>query len=212
MNNKNSFAVILLFLLTSVLIIFIFCLGDESNYKSEYAAKIDTIMDDELEIEKKFLIDKNNIPYDLEKAEILEIEQTYVNFSPEIRVRKINRGEDYTFAVKTNITQDGMTRNEFEDSITEYEYKELIEKKEGNTIYKTRYQFLDDDYLIAIDIFSGDLEGLAYMEIEFENHEIANQYRAPDWVIKDVTHDLNYKNGHLARYGIPESYYKYIEN
>ena len=105
-----------------------------------------------------------------------------------------------------------MTRNELEESITEEEYENMIKKKEGNTIYKTRYQFLDDDYLIAIDIFSGDLEGLAYMEIEFENHEIANQYRAPGWVIKDVTDDLNYKNGYLARYGIPKSYYKYIEN
>jgi CYTH domain-containing protein len=168
-------------------------------------------MADDLEIEKKWIIDKNKIPYDLEKAEKIEIEQTYINFSPEIRVRKINAGQQYTFAVKTNITEDGMTRNELEENITEEEYKSMITKKEGNTIYKTRYQFLDGDYLLAIDIFSGDLEGLAYLEIEFENHEIANNYETPDWIIKDVTSDLNYKNGHLARYGIPESYCEYMK-
>ena len=67
------------------------------------------------------------------------------------------------------------------------------------------------DYLLAIDIFSGELDGLAYLEIEFENQEEANAFTTPDWVIKDVTSDLNYKNGYLARYGIPDSFFEYIK-
>ena len=168
-------------------------------------------MADTVEIEKKWIIDKENIPYNLSNAEIIEIEQTYICFSPEIRVRKINNGKEYTFAVKTNMTADGMTRDEFEDNITEEEYNNLIKKREGNTIRKTRYQFLDGDQLLAIDIFSGELKGLAYLEIEFENQEKANKFETPSWVIKDVTSDLNYKNGHLAKYGIPNSFFDYIK-
>lgn len=207
MKRRIIFIIILIIALAIPLIAVV----SKIKYDLDYVAKIEDIMADDLEIEKKWIIDKNKIPYDLSNAEISEIEQTYINFSPEIRVRRINDGREYTFAVKTNITEDGMTRNEIEESITEEEYNSLVRKKEGNTIYKTRYQFLDGDYLLAIDIFSGDLDGLAYLEIEFENHEIANNYETPDWVIKDVTSDLNYKNGYLTRFGIPDSFYDYIK-
>ena len=49
------------------------------------------------------------------------------------------------------------------------------------------------------------------MEIEFPTLSMAEKYKDPEWVIKDVTTDLLYKNGHLARYGIPSSYYEYIQ-
>lgn len=180
-------------------------------YEINYINKVDDILADDLEIEKKWIIDKEKIPYDLSNAEITKIEQTYICFSPEIRVRKLNDGASYTFTVKTDITSDGMTRNEMEKYITKEEYNNLVRKKEGNTIYKTRYQFLDGENLLAIDIFTGKLEGLAYLEIEFENQKEANNFETPNWVIKDVTSDLNYKNGHLARYGIPDSFWEYIK-
>lgn len=204
---ESSIIIFLVFILIIVLILSI----KKIIYEINYANKIDSILADTVEIEKKWIIDKENIPYNLSNAEIIEIEQTYICFSPEIRVRKIDGGKGYTFAVKTNITADGMTRDEFEDNITEEEYNNLIKKREGNTISKTRYQFLDGEYLLAIDIFSGELDGLAYLEIEFENQEEANKFEEPSWVIKDVTSDLNYKNGHLARFGIPESYFEYIK-
>lgn len=180
-------------------------------YDIKYSEKIEEIQSDDKEIEKKWLIKEENIPYDLSKTEKIEIEQTYICFSPEMRVRRINNGENYTFAIKTNITKDGMIRDETEFEINEAEYNNLITKKEGNTINKTRYQFLDGDNLLAIDIFSGDLEGLAYLEIEFVNKEQSDNYSEPSWVIKDVTSDLDYKNGHLARYGIPNSFFEYIK-
>ena len=207
MNKKNfCFAVIIVSFALTLIVILI----KNTIYDINYANKINSIMADTVEIEKKWIIDKENIPYNLSNSEIIEIEQTYISFSPEIRVRKINGGEEYTFAVKTNMTSDGMIRDEMEYYITEEEYNNLITKKEGNTIYKTRYQFLDGDYLFEIDIFSGELEGLAYLEIEFENQEEANNFEMPSWVIKDVTSDLSYKNGYLARYGIPDSFFEYM--
>lgn len=209
--KKNICINFLVIVLILIIIVTIIIALKNIIYDINYVNKINSIMADTVEIEKKWLIDKDKIPYDLSNSEIIEIEQTYICFSPEIRVRKINNGKEYTFAVKTNITSDGMIRDEIEDFITQEEYNNLMKKQEGNTIYKTRYQFLDGDYLLAVDIFSGELEGLAYLEIEFENQEEADNFQTPNWVIKDVTSDLNYKNGHLARYGIPDSFFEYIK-
>ena len=169
------------------------------------------ILENDQEIEKKWLIRQEDIPYDLSKADKYEIIQTYINFSPEIRLRNLNNSE-YVLTIKSDTALKGFVREEHEWLITKEEYENLITKKEGNTIYKTRYRFKDENNVeMEIDIFSGDLKGLAYLEIEFSNTESANGYLTPNWVIKDVTTDLNYKNGYLARYGIPKSYYEYIK-
>ena len=42
------------------------------------------------------------------------------------------------------------------------------------------------------------------LEIEFPDIEQAKSYPSPEWVSKDVTEDLRYKNSSLARFGIPE--------
>lgn len=211
MNKKKICVIVLILFIVLILSLVLINSMKKIIYDINYYNKVNNIMADTVEIEKKWIIDKDKIPYDLSNSEITEIEQTYISFSPEIRVRKINNGTEYTFAVKTNMTSDGLIRDEMENTITEEEYNNLLKKQEGNTIYKTRYQFLDDGYLLAIDIFSGNLDGLAYLEIEFENQEEANNFQSPNWVTKEVTCDVNYKNGHLARYGIPNSFLKYIK-
>ena len=177
------------------------------NGNAKYRERIREVLSDTQEIERKWLIDESDIPYDLSRARRYYIEQTYISFSPEIRIRRINYGERYTLTVKTNTSQDGLTRDEFEISISADEYQELLSKKEPGTItvYKTRYQFYDDELgeVLAIDIFRNELIGLAYLEIEFANVEEAVNFNQPDWVIRDVTDRREYKNGSLARYGIP---------
>lgn len=205
--KKENIKWILLITVSVLILAFLYVtFKDKIVEKINYVSELNRILSDDVEIERKWIIDKDNIGYDLSDAEVLKIEQTYICFSPEIRVRRINDGQQYSFAVKTNMTSDGMTRDEMEKNITKEEYENLVAKKEGNTVYKTRYQLLDGDYLIAIDIFDEQLEGLAYLEIEFENQEEALNFETPDWVIKDVTDDVNYKNGYLARYGIPNSF------
>lgn len=171
-------------------------------YKIEYKNRIAEVSADDVEIERKWLINKDNIKYDLSTAKVYEIEQTYINFSPEIRVRRVN-GSQYSFTLKKNMSDNGLIRDEVDFLITEDEYNELISKKVENTIFKTRYKLLDQGFVVTIDIFKGELEGLAYMEIEFANKEEAETYQTPEWVIKDVTDDIRYKNASLAKYGIP---------
>lgn len=208
MSKMIKIVLILLLILCSIGVAIYFIRN--SILEDEYKKRIEEIMADDVEIEKKWLIRKDDIPYDLSKAEKTVIEQTYISFEPEMRVRKLNDGQMYTTAVKTNMTTDGMVRDEEEYVISKEEYDILVQNKQGNTIYKTRYQFLDRGDVIAIDIFSGDLEGLAYMEVEFTSKEEADKYEEPVWAVKDVTDDKNYKNGYLARYGIPESFYTYM--
>ena len=207
MSVKKKVAVTLVAVLAVTGFIYVFINRVLNSDNALYSERLDEILADEKEIERKWVIDKDKIPYDLDKEDVrvYEIEQTYICFDPEMRVRRYNGGEFYEYTVKTNMTSDGMVRDEVNIDINETQYNNLVIKKEGNTINKTRYQFYSEGQLIAIDIFHGDLDGLTYMEIEFPTMEESLEYETSDWVIREVTDDINYKNGHLARYGIPEN-------
>ena len=199
-------------LIIGIIIVIMVCLSaisvyylSRNNKEKSYDGRLNEVLNDDKEIERKWLIDKDNIPYDLTAKDVktYDIKQTYFCFNPEMRVREYNNGLAHEMTIKTNMTADGMVRDEVNITITKEQYENLVKKQEGNTIHKTRYQLYDDGQVIAIDIFRGDLDGLAYMEIEFANAEESKNYKEPDWVIKDVTDDVDYKNGYLARYGIP---------
>ena len=54
---------------------------------------------------------------------------------------------------------------------------------------------------------------IKYIKICLRSQEKVNEidkrininFESPSWVIEDVTDDIRYKNGYLARYGIPEN-------
>ncbi|MBQ8075560.1 MAG: CYTH domain-containing protein [Oscillospiraceae bacterium] len=158
-----------------------------------------------MEIERKWLVEPGAIPYDLSTLTALEIEQAYVSFSPVVRIRKINRGEKHILTVKKLTTYGGLAAGESEHEIDGELYAFLLKQASGNVIAKTRYLHpLPSGLTEEIDVFSGQLKGLAYLEIEFPDVEQAKQYPSPDWVKADVTYDRRYKNSALALEGIPE--------
>ena len=195
MDKSKKYITILAILLMISILIIIYLLVENAPM----------IEDTGEEIERKWLINASDIPYNLKDGVEQKIVQTYLNFSPEIRVRNINNGEKYILTIKSDMSVDGLTRDEKEYYISEEEYNNLLKKQEGNTIVKTRYQIFDNGNIMEIDIFEKQLEGLAYMEVEFETEEKARAFETPKWVIKDVTDDIRYKNGYLARYGMPEN-------
>lgn len=202
--KKNIFYILLTILIVATIILMVFAQIQQIK-KQRYAKEINEVLADDKEIERKWLVDKEKIPYDLNKAmDIYDIQQTYICFDPEMRVRNYNNGQSYEFTIKTNLTEDGLIRDEINMDITQEQYENLIEKKECFTIHKTRYNVYDNGQVMAIDIFHDELDGLAYMEIEFKSKEDSDNYETPSWVIKDVTSDVRYKNGHLVRFGIPE--------
>ena len=154
-----------------------------------------------MEIERKWLIDKNSIPYDLSKLDKYSIEQSYISFEPQIRLRKINNGETYNLTMKTKTDDSLLARNKYELPINEYGYNMLKEKSTGLTIKKDRYKVKENDLTLEIDLFKDDFDGLACLEIEFPTLEEAKSYVTPNWVIKDITDDIHYKNGYMAQYG-----------
>ncbi len=206
MSKKKMVGMMVIILISIAITVFCVIGITNSINRIQYTNRITEILSDDKEVERKWLIRKEDIPYDLNgvNVETFDIQQTYLCFDPEMRVRNYNNGRSFEYTIKTNMSKDGMVRDETNIEINAEQYNNLIIKKEGNTIHKTRYQLYDDGQLIAIDIFHDDLDGLAYMEIEFPNREESESYQEPSWVIKDVTDDIRYKNGHLARYGIPE--------
>jgi len=157
------------------------------------------------EIERKWLIDKEKIPYDLKNYKPLKMKQSYISFSPTIRLRNTN-DESYVLCVKTRAEKGSLGRDEFEMQISKEEYENLLLKTEGNIVEKTRYCVPNENGLtMEFDIFEGSLSGLAYMEIEFDSEESAESYHTPHWAIADVSFDHRFKNTALAKYGIPET-------
>ena len=69
------------------------------------------VADAEEEIERKWLIREEDIPLNLNKAIKIDIVQTYLNFSPEIRVRNIDNGSQYILTIKSNMSK--KTRRKF---------------------------------------------------------------------------------------------------
>ncbi|MCL2108881.1 MAG: CYTH domain-containing protein [Oscillospiraceae bacterium] len=156
------------------------------------------------EIERKFLLDLDNLPQNLmANGAIYEFEQSYISHSPEIRIRSVNQ-RTYYFVMKTPLDETGLSRQEVEFRITKEEYDELFPRHIGKTIYKTRYQFYVDDFYVAVDVYSGDLDGLAVAEVEFESVEAAEAFQPPEWFGEDVTADKRYKNANLAIDGLPK--------
>lgn len=161
-----------------------------------------------LEIERKWLVDPQKIPYDLSTLDAYAIEQAYISFYPTIRIRNINNGEQLILTIKThpkNSEYAELQREETEIPLSEEEYGELLKRISGNVVCKTRYVVpIGDGLKEEIDLFSGALEGLALMEIEFPDTASALNYPNPEWVEADVTYDKRYKNSFLAQVGLPE--------
>ena len=162
-----------------------------------------------VEIERKWLVDPENIPYELSGLDSCRIEQHYITFSPAIRIRSINCGEQYIMTVKTHPDGDDsspLAREEHEFPISAWDYEKLREEAKGVPVCKTRYfHVLPSGLKEEIDVFGGDLSGLVFLEIEFPDLASAEAYPDPDWVTRDVSDDGRYKNSSLAAQGRPSA-------
>jgi CYTH domain-containing protein len=150
---------------------------------------------DMLEIESKFIPDEP--PFDLSGFEHYEIAQAYISTDPQIRLR--GTGTAYYLTVKT---PSGDVRREFETELTKRQFDALWKKTEPRAIIKTRYIIpLQDGLNAEYDVYSGFLEGLRTVEVEFDSIEDRDAFVPPEWFGRDVTADYRYSNAELARAG-----------
>ena len=77
----------------------------------QYHNRNEKLLADNIEIERKWIVDPDIIYKYKAEAVVIDIEQTYISFSPEIRVRRLNNGQRYTMTIKNNLTNDGIQRD-----------------------------------------------------------------------------------------------------
>ncbi|MGN0438718.1 MAG: CYTH domain-containing protein [Lachnospiraceae bacterium] len=148
-----------------------------------------------MEIERKFLVSKEQLPGHLDQYPHNELEQAYIITEPVLRIRKKNN--QYILTYKG---QGLMKREEVEFSLPKEAYEKLRCKCEGNIITKVRYNIPDKNNLtIELDVFHGDFEGLYLAEVEFKNEEDAISYIPPEWFGKEVTQENTFHNSTLSQ-------------
>jgi adenylate cyclase len=151
------------------------------------------------EIERKFLV--NELPPEIDRYPHSEIMQGYLMITDndiEVRIRK--KGGRCTHTVKSG---SGLVRKEAEKEITETEFFEHWPETEGKRVLKVRYDIDYEEFLIELDIYSGDLQGLVVAEVEFDGEEESLHFEPPKWFGEEVTLDERYKNKNLALHGKP---------
>ena len=148
-----------------------------------------------MEIERKFLISKENMPKNIEDYDFHLIEQAYLCTNPVVRVRR--QDEIYILTYKG----DGMmAREEYNLPLTREGYYHLLDKADGIVIRKKRYLIpLDAIHTIELDEFYGEYEGLLMAEVAFASEEDANHFIKPDWFGEDVTFDAKYHNSNMSK-------------
>lgn len=148
-----------------------------------------------MEIERKFLIKKEQLPENLSQYPCLHIEQGYLCTEPVVRIRRQN--DEYYLTYKSKGL---LSREEYNLPLTEDAYYHLKEKADGIVICKDRYVIPEKNGLsIELDIFHEAYEGLLLAEVEFPSEEAAKSYLPPAWFGEDVTYSSKYHNSTLSK-------------
>lgn len=152
-----------------------------------------------MEIERKYLINHETLPFSLQEFSCHKIEQAYLCTSPVVRIRR--EDDSYYLTYKGGGM---MAREEYNLPLTEEAYDHLLTKIDGNIITKTRYIIpfdknnINKPLTIELDVFEGKFAGLYLAEIEFESVEDANEFLPPYWFGEDVTYDGAYHNSRMS--------------
>lgn len=148
-----------------------------------------------MEIERKFLIQSQRLPKNLQDFPFHQIEQGYLCTEPVVRIRR--QDDDYYLTYKSKGL---LSREEYNLPLTKEAYLHLKPKADGLVISKTRYLIPEKDGLtIELDVFHNEYKGLLLAEVEFPSEEAAKAYVPPEWFGEDVTLSSKYHNSTLSK-------------
>lgn len=145
------------------------------------------------EIERKFLVIEP--PRELIDYPNHKIEQGYLSATDGLEVRLRKKGDKYYQTAKS---EGGLVRREVEIELSREQFEALWPLTEGKRVEKTRYEIKYEGFLIELDIYSSNLQGLIVAEVEFNSVDQSKAFSPPGWFGNEVTHDKRYKNKHLA--------------
>jgi len=147
------------------------------------------------EIERKFRV--NHFDFIKEATSSYAIAQGYLNSDPErsVRIRKTSKGGFIT--VKGKSSDSGLSRFEWEKSLSSKEVEALLQLCEPGTIIKDRYLVPVHGKVFEVDVFKGANKGLILAEIELTSEE--EDFEKPDWLGVEVSSDARYYNSYLSK-------------
>jgi adenylate cyclase len=150
------------------------------------------------EIERKFLL--SGLPSVLAFARRRPIRQGYVALDgdTEVRVRRTPAGS--TLTIKRG---SGEVRLEEELELDPRQADALWELTDGRRLEKARREMRVDGAEASVDEYSGALDGLVVVEVEFEDEAAARAFTPPPWFGREVTGDPGYANRSLSAHGLP---------
>ena len=151
-----------------------------------------------VEIERKFLVTSS--PSWLGDSDSAEIAQGYVALDGETEVRIRRHGEAHSLTIKSGA---GLVRTEVELDLDAAGFEQLWPLTEGRRVVKRRHLVPSGRLHFEVDVYSGDLAGLAVAEVEFASVAAAEAFDPPGWLGLEVTADPSYKNRALAEHGNP---------
>ena len=146
-----------------------------------------------IEIERKYLVDKEKLMRVLKARQGKNIIQGYLNLDPSrsVRVRVKNNTAFLTIKGKS----DGISRQEFEYEIPTEEANEMMKLCTHEPIIKKRYEIKQGNHIWEVDVFEGANDGLVLAEIELTSEQEA--FVLPEWILEDVSEKKEYYNLYL---------------
>jgi adenylate cyclase len=148
------------------------------------------------EIERKFRVVR--VPDGL--GDGVPLRQAYVAVDGGVEVRVRSDGDDQVLTVKGG---SGLERSEVEVGIDADAFAELWALAGDRHLEKTRHRVEVDGGTAELDLYGGDLDGLAVVEVEFPTREAADRFSPPDWFGDELTGRPGWSNAELARDGAP---------
>jgi len=150
-----------------------------------------------LEIERKFLL--SGLPEIAREAPSLRIEQGWMaGEAIRERLRRVSddSGDRFYRTIKLGT---GLTRAEYEESITREMFEPLWPLTGGCRVEKRRILLRDGDLTWEIDVFEGRDLVTAEVELPSPDAELRIPEWLAPWLVREVTDDPAYSNLNLAR-------------
>ncbi|MDR0757256.1 MAG: CYTH domain-containing protein [Tannerella sp.] len=146
------------------------------------------------EIERKFLVDGDFMPFVVSSEEIV---QGYLCADKERTVRVRISGAEAFLNVKSAPNARGWSRYEFETPIPPADAEEMLKLCLPGVISKVRHRIAAGNRVWEVDVFHGDSEGLIIAEIELDSED--EPFDRPAWLGREVTGEAKYFNAMLAQ-------------
>jgi CYTH domain-containing protein/CHAD domain-containing protein len=149
-----------------------------------------------VERERKYLVVE--VPEVADGGAVMRQRYLAIDGTVSVRVRDAGK-ERCTLTVKAGR---GPVRVELEWQLEREQFEAVWELGGGRQVSKTRYRVAINGYVVELDVFAGELDGLVMAEVEFDSDDALAAFEPPAWFGREVTSDVRYTNASLAVDGL----------